>query len=507
MFDLEACLTIAPPSNISTNRSEKIIMQQESLKKRTIKGTMWSAADAFLGQGVTFLVGLILARLLSPDEYGLIGICLIFTTVLNGVVDSGFSNALIRKNNVTDKDYNTMFLTNMLISIILYIILFFTSPFISSFFNSNELTPLLRTTGLVLLFNGLTPVQQTILTKRIDFKAKTKASVVSSVISGISGIVLAYIGFGVWALVVQVVSRQFLYSVSIFIINRWIPALIFSRSSFKYLWGFGWKLLVSGLLNNIWNQFNQIVVGRFYSPASLGQFTRSQQFAALFSENFSGIIQRVSLPVLSSIQDEKERLVYVYRRIIKQTMFISIIIMFSLAAVSEPFVLTIIGPQWHEAATYLPLISISLCWYPLNALNLNMLQILGRSDIFLCLEIVKKALAIVPILIGIFISIYWMLIASACLGFVSFILNSWYTGKKLQYNSWQQLCDIKPSFFIGLSIAIPIYFVKYLPVDSMFLILAIQILMGIVIFFFISTLSKNTEYKELLAILKSLMIR
>lgn len=482
-------------------------MQQESLKNKTIKGVGWSAADAFLGQGVTFIVGLVLARLLSPDEYGLIGICLIFTTVLNGIVDSGFSNALIRKNDVTDKDYNTMFMTNMLISIMLYVILFFASPFISSFFNRNELIPLLRATGLVLLFNGLTLVQQTILTKRIDFKAKTKASAVSSIISGILGIVLAYVGYGVWALVVQVISRQLLYSVSIFIINRWIPAFFFSKPSFKYLWGFGWKLLVSGLLNNIWNQLNQIVVGRFYSPASLGQFTRSQQFAALFSENFSGIIQRVSLPVLSSIQDETERLVYVYRRIIKQTMFISIIIMFSLAAMSEPFIFTIIGPQWHEATTYLPLISISLCWYPLNALNLNMLQVQGRSDIFLYLEIIKKVLAVIPILIGIFISIYWMLIASIILGFVSFILNSWYTGKKLKYNSWQQLHDIMPSFFIGLSIAVPIYFIKYLPINSMLLILVIQFFVGVLIFFSVSILSKNTEFKELLKISKSLVIK
>lgn len=489
------------------NLKRNKIMQQESLKNKTIKGFGWSAADAFLGQGVTFIVGLVLARLLSPDEYGLIGICLIFTTVLNGIVDSGFSNALIRKKDVTAKDYNTMFLTNMSISIILYIILFFISPFISSFFNRNELIPLLRATGLVLLFNGLTLVQQTILTKRIDFKAKTKASAVSSVISGILGIVLACVGFGVWALVVQVVSRQFMYSVSIFVINRWIPSFFFSKSSFKYLWGFGWKLLISGLLNNIWNQLNQIVVGRFYSPASLGQFTRSQQFASLFSENFSGIIQRVSLPVLSNIQDEKERLVYVYRRIIKQTMFISIIIMFSLAAISEPFIFVIIGPQWHEAATYLPLISISLCWYPLNALNLNMLQILGRSDIFLYLEIVKKALAIIPILIGIFISIYWMLIVSACFGFVSFVFNSWYAGKKINYNSWQQLCDIKPSFFIGLSIAIPVYCVKFLPIESMSLILVIQIFLGIFIFFPVSTLSKNTEYKEFLKIFKLLIVK
>ena len=198
-------------------------MQQESLKNKTIKGVGWSAADAFLGQGVTFIVGLVLARLLSPDEYGLIGICLIFTTVLNGIVDSGFSNALIRKKEVTDEDYNTMFITNMVISIVLYVLLFICAPLVSDFFHREELAALVRATGLVLFFNALSITQVTILTKKIDFKTKTKASFVSAIISGGIGIVMAYMGYGVWALVAQQLFKQLFYTICLWFFNKWWP--------------------------------------------------------------------------------------------------------------------------------------------------------------------------------------------------------------------------------------------------------------------------------------------
>ena len=463
---------------------------------------MWSAADAFLGQGVTFLVGIVLARLLSPDEYGLIGICLIFNTVLMGIVDSGFSNALIRKKDATDDDYNTMFITNMTISVVLYIILFFSAPLVADFFYRDELTALIRVTGLVLFFNALSITQVTILTKRIDFKTKTKASLISAILSGIVGIAMAFTGFGLWALVGQMLSKQLLYTLCLWVLNKWWPSLKFSVASFSYMWGFGWKLLISGLLNNIWNQLYQVVVGKFYSPATLGQYTRSQEYASIFSSNLTSIIQRVSYPVLSEIQDDKQRMVEGYRKVIKMTMFITAICMISLGAVAEPLIYCLIGPQWHEAATYLPLICISMAFYPLHAINLNMLQVLGRSDIFLYLEIIKKVIGIVPIMIGIFVDIYWMLIASILIGFVSLYLNSWYTGKALGYTFWKQLRDIAPSFGIAFAIALSVYFLKYLPL-SYWIILPMQIAVGAVVCILICRKSQLDEYK----VVKSTMIK
>ena len=256
-----------------------------SLKDRTVRGVGWSAADAFLGQGVTFLVGIVLARLLSPAEYGLIGIVTIFTVILTGIVDSGFSNALIRKNDTTQDDYNTMFITNLGMSVLLYLLLFACAPLISRFFGRVELTRLTRVTGLILIIQAFSLVQNTILTKRIDFKTKTKASVIGAVVSGAIGIGMAFMRLGVWALVGQLLSRQFVYSLCLWWFNKWHPSFKFSIPSFRYMWGFGWKLMFSGLLSNIWNQLYQLVVGKFYSPDTLGQYTRSKEYASIFSSN------------------------------------------------------------------------------------------------------------------------------------------------------------------------------------------------------------------------------
>lgn len=475
-------------------------MQQESLKNKTIKGVGWSAADAFLGQGVTFIVGLVLARLLSPDEYGLIGICLIFTTVLNGIVDSGFSNALIRKKEVTDEDYNTMFMTNMAISIVLYVLLFISAPLVSDFFHRIELTALVRVTGLVLFCNALSITQVTILAKRIDFKTKTKASLVSAVVSGVIGIAMAFMGFGVWSLVAQQLSRQLLYTLCLWVLNKWCPKFTFYKDSFKYMWGFGWKLLASGILNNVWNQLYQVVIGRCYTSSTLGHYTRANEYASIFSSNLTSIVQRVSYPVLAEIQDDKERMVLGYRKVIKVTMFVTAVCMISLGAVSEPLIYTLIGTKWHEAATYLPLICISMSLYPLHAINLNILQVLGRSDIFLYLEVLKRIVGLIPVVIGIYYGIYFMLLISIFTSIIGLYLNTWYTGKALKYTFWKQIKDITPSYMTAFIIALSVYFLKYISLPF-YVILAIQLVVGVITGCVVSQLLNSEEYIELKLIL------
>ena len=471
-------------------------MAEPSLKNKAVNGVSWSAADAILGQGVTFLVGIVLARLLSPTEYGLIGIISIFIVVLNGVVDSGFANALIRKQHTTNEDYNTMFYTNLSFSILLYIGLYLCAPIIARFFDRAELVALTRVMGVVLIINALCHTQITILTKRVDFKTKTKASLTAAITSGIVGIIFAYLGYGVWSLVAQQLTRQLLYTLCLWWFIKWIPTLSFSVESFKYMWGFGWKILVSGLLNNIWNQLYQVVVGKFYSPATLGQYSRSREYANLLSLNFTTIIQRVSYPVLSELQDDRERMVNGYRKIIKMTMFVTAISMIFMGAVAEPLIYCLIGPQWHEAATYLPLICISLSLYPLHAINLNMLQVQGRSDIFLILEIVKKILAIGPLCLGIFVGIKCMLVGSIIFGIITFFLNTYYTGKKLNYTSWMQLCDIAPSYATALAMALSVYFLKLLPL-SYYVILPIQIVIGVCVGLLLCEICNLSEYKDL----------
>ncbi len=474
-------------------------MAEQSLKDKTVKGTFWSAADAFLGQGVSFIVGIVLARLLTPDEYGLIGLVTIFTTIMLSVVDSGFSNALIRKQDVTDKDYSTLFYSNLAISILMFMLMYVSAPWIALFFGRPQLIDLCRVMGLLFIFQALSIVQYTILSRKIDFKTKTKANVVSAFFSGVIGIVMAFAGFGVWSLVVQQLSRQLLFSIGLWLLNKWMPSKEFCIDSFKYMWGFGWKMLLSGLLNNIWNQLYQVVVGKCYSSATLGQYSRSKDYANIFSSNLTSIVQRVSYPVLSQIQDDRDRMVSGYRRIIKITMFVTAVSMISLGAVSEPLIYCLIGPQWKEAASYLPLICISMSLYPLHSINLNMLQIQNRTDIFLYLEIVKKIISIGPLLLGIFVNIYWMLVATIVAGIIAFFLNSYYTGKKLGYSSWAQIKDVAPSYGLAFIIAISVYFLKFLPL-SYWLILPAQLVTGFFVFLIICESIKMQEYLEVKSI-------
>lgn len=470
-------------------------MSEQSLKNKTVKGVGWSLADAFLGRGITFLVGIVLARLLTPSEYGLIGITTIFISILDSIVDSGFSQAIIRKQNASNDDYNTMFITNMVLSVVLFFILFFCAPAIAHFFERPELVSLTRAMGSVLIINALSITQNTLLIKRIDFKTKTKASVISAVISGIIGISMAFTGFGVWALVGQQISKQLINTISLWVFNKWWPSFTFRKSSFRYMWGFGWKMLASSLLSNIWHQLYQVVVGKCYSPSTLGQYSRSKEYASIFSSNIDMIVNRVSYPVLSEIQDDKTRLTSAYRRIIKTTMFVTAICMVSLGAVAEPFIFCLIGPQWHEASTYLPLICLSMSLYPLHSINLNMLKVQGRSDLYLVLEIIKKVIAIGPICIGIFIDIYWMVAATVVTGIVSFFLNSHYSGELIGYSSWMQIRDVAPSYGLSFLIAVSVYFFKFLPL-SYWIVLPIQIVVGAIVFFAICKCARIPEYEQ-----------
>ena len=473
----------------------------ESLKDKTVKGVAWSGADNVIQFGVTFIVGIILARLLTPDDYGLLGIIAIFTAVCNSIIDSGFSSALIRKKEVSNDDYNTVFLTNMGMSFLLYVIIFFSSPLIASFFGRSELISLTRLASLGIIINGLSIVQQTRLTRKVDFKTQTKITLIASLTSGVVGIVMAFCGCGVWSLVAQSISSQAFKALFLWIFNKWLPKLRFSVVSFKELFGFGWKLLASGLLDTVWKELYQVIVGKFYSPATLGQYTRGKQFSQIFSSNLTSVVSRVTYPVLSSIQDEKERMKDAYRRIIKLTMFISAIGMLSMGAVAEPLLYCLIGPQWHEAATYLPLICLCGSTYPLQAINLNMLKVQGRSDVFLYLEIIKKIIVLGPLFVGAFVGIMPMLYANVITTIISFFLNSYYSGKFLNYTSWMQIHDIAPSYAIAFVIALSVYFIKYLPI-SPWIILPIQMLVGIALFFAICNLFKVNEYYELKNILK-----
>lgn len=468
----------------------------ESLTQKTIKGVGWNSVDRIANYGIGFIVGIVLARLLSPEEYGLIGIIGIFTAIFNIILDSGLSTALIRKDGVTDEDYCTVFWTNLVLSFVLTALLYFSAPLIGGFFNRSELVPYIHVMSFILVLNALSITQQARLTKRIDFKTQTKISLISHTASGVIGIVMAYTGFGVWALVVQQMSSRLFTTILLWIYNKWWPRLVFSWISFKELFGFSWKLLVAQVISTLFNQVYQAVIGKVYNPQTLGQFTRAKQYGELVSSCAGDVVLKVSLPVMSSIQNEGERLIRAFRTIIKTTMLVSSVLLIGMSACAKPLIHVLIGEQWLPCVPMMQILGFSLMILPLQQININMLTVQGRSDIQLILQIIKCVLAIGPVLIGIYVGIYPMIISSVIVGWISLILNAYYSGKKYNYTWWMQLKDIAPSLMIAMTMAVPVYFLSYLPVSD-FVILPIQIFTGVAVTIALCELFKRDEYMQL----------
>ena len=478
-------------------------MPQSSLRNKTVHGLGWSAMDNVMKLGISFVVGIILARLLSPDEYGLIGILMIFISVFNAIVESGFTNAIIRKKEATDVDYSTVFYTNLVISILMAAVFYFCAQPIARFFKREELVPLTQVMSSVVVINALAIVQRARMTRNIDFKPQTKVTIIATITSGIAGITSAYCHLGVWALVIQQIIFNLLTTLLLWYYNRWFPKLVFSSQSFREMWSFGWKLLVSTLIDTTWKEIYQVVVGKFYSSATLGLYTRAKQFSQIFSSNLTNIIQRVSYPVLSSIQDDRTRLKTSYQRIIKTTMLPTFVLMLGMGACAKPLILSLIGEKWIDCVPFLQLICISGMLYPLHALNLNMLQVQGRSDLFLRLEIIKKVIAVGPLLLGIFVGIYWMVAGSIVTGWIAYYLNAYYSGPFLNYSIRQQLRDIMPSLLIAITMATPLFLMSFLQINC-YILLALQIIIGAAIVISICEKLSREEYKEIKNIVLSI---
>lgn len=477
------------------------------LKDKTIKGFGWSFADNVLNQGFRFLVGLILARLVTPHDYGLIGISLIFVSISEGIVDGGFSSALIQKSSPSEKDYGTAFVINIAASIAIYGLIYVLAPYISVFFNQDpRITVLVRVISCILMIDALMMVPKARLTKDMNFKVQTKISFISSVIAGFIGISLAIRGMGVWALVGQQLGKHGCNSLLLCMAGWRGMALGFSKASFMSLFSFGSKLLVSDFINSIYRQLYNIIIGKFYSSVTLGQYTRAHQFGSLFSLTLTQIVQKVSFPALSSIQNEKEKLREGYGILIRYVMFIDLVCMLCLAAMARPMIVTLIGSQWMEAVTYLQILCLMMMLYPLQIINLNAIKVKGRSDLILRLEIINKVIGIIPVFLGIIYNIYWMLIGSVLAEYIGYCLNSYYSGRLIGYTASQQIKDIAPSFFVALTIAIALYLMTYLNVSD-YIIFPLQLVVGCILLVCLSELTRLESYLGLKSMARSYFIR
>jgi teichuronic acid exporter len=449
-----------------------------SLKQKTVNGLMWSFAENMANQGTNFIIGIVLARLLVPRDFGLVGMITIFIAVSQSFIDSGFSQALIRKKDCSQSDYSTVFYFNLLVGIFFYVILFFAAGAISVFFNEPQLTLLVRVLGINLIISALSLIQVTQLTKRIDFKLQTRITVLFSIGSGLLSIWMALNGYGVWSLVAKSLSQYALQSFFLWIWNGWRPSWLFDKKSFKEMYAFGAKLLVSGLIDTVFKNIYYLVIGKYFHAVELGYYTRADQFQNLPSQNLTGVIQRVSYPVLASIQDDAPKLKSAYKKLIKSSMLLSFVFMFGLAAVAKPLVISLIGVKWLPCVIYLQLLCFVGALYPLQALNLNMLKLQGRSDLVLHLEIVKKAIFVPMIVIGVFLGIKALILGMLIGSIFAYFLNSYWSGKLIGYSSWEQLRDIMPSFLLALLMGMAAYAAGTILKTAPWQTLIIQVMIG-----------------------------
>lgn len=477
-----------------------------TLKEKTISGLLWSAIDSVANQSIQFVIGIILARLITPREFGLIGMITIFIAISQTFINSGFSSALIRKKDCTQADYSTVFYYNMAMGIVLYTVLYLSAGVISNFFDEPELKWLVRVLGLDLIIRSLTLIQGTTLTKRVDFKLQTKIAVVSSILSGVLGILMAIEGFGVWSLVARSLTASIISSILLWFWNRWKPSAIFSRESFKELFGFGSKLLVSRLLDTVYNNIYYLIIGKYFAANELGYYTRAKSFNDMPSKNLNTIMSRVTYPVLAQLQDDQVVLKAGYKKMIKNIMFISLVLMSGMAAIAEPMVITLIGEKWRASIIYLQLLCFPAMFYPLHALNLNMLNVLGRSDLFLKLEIIKKILAVPVIFIGIIWGIKIMILGMWIDALISYYLNSYYSGKFINYPLKEQITDILPSVILGLVSGVLVYVAGLLLPASYMIKLMVQLFLGTMVVFGVSELLHLEAYLDIKKIVKTKLI-
>ncbi len=468
-------------------------MNQENLKKQTITSLIWKLFERFGAQAIQFVVSIILARLLSPSDYGAIALIIVFINVATVFVQGGFSSALIRKLDADALDYNTVFWTNLIMSVVLYVILFFCAPLIAEFYKMPILKDVLRVLSLTLIVGTINSIQNVILQKNLQFKKIFVNSIFGTLISAGVGIGMAYANLGVWALVGQQLSMVVATTFIMFFTVKWFPKFQFSLKRLKKLFSFGWKLLLSGLLNQIYNNIYSLIIGKKYTDADLGYWNRGKQFPSLIIDNISGSISSVMYPVLSFKQNDKKAMREILRKSLKATSFLIFPMMAGLAVCAEPLVRLLLTDKWLPCVFFLQMWCLSYAFYPLAVGNLQVYNALGRSDIFLGLEIAKKIIGVATLLIALPFGLKWMMIANVITSFILAFINAFPNKKLLGYGYIDQMKDILPSAVLSIAMAGAVYGLSYLPIHYAG-VLAIQVFAGIIIYPLLAKLFKLEAY-------------
>lgn len=467
-----------------------------------ITNFFWRFLERCGAQGVTFIVSIVLARLLDPTVYGTVALVTIFTTIMQVFVDSGMGNALIQKKDADDLDFSSVFYFNMAMCSVLYLIMFFAAPLIASFYRMPELTAIVRVLSFVVVISGVKNVQQAYVSRHLMFKRFFFSTLGGTIGAAVIGIAMAYLGFGVWALVAQMLFNAAVDTTILWITVKWRPKKMFSFQRLKSLFSYGWKLLVSSLIDTVYNDLRQLIIGKKYSSGDLAYYNQGKKFPQLIVTNINTSIDSVLLPTMSKAQDDMAAVRSMTRRAIKTSTFLMMPAMIGLAVCAEPLVQLILTEKWLPCVLFLRIFCITYAFYPIHTANLNAIKAMGRSDLFLKLEIIKKTVGIIAILITMWISVQAMAYSFLVTTILNQIINSWPNKKLLNYSYLEQIKDMMPQILLSLGMGAAIYAVSFLHLSAS-LTLLIQIPLGVLVYWGGSRIFHVESYTYIIEMVKN----
>lgn len=475
-------------------------------KGNVISNFLWRFAERCAAQLVTLIVSIILARILTPSDFGTVSLVMVFTTIMQVFVDSGLGTALIQKKNADDLDFSSVFYFNFAVCLILYAGMFIAAPYIAGFYNDVSLTPIIRVISLTIVISGVKGIQQSYVSRNMLFKRFFFATLGGTIFSAFLGIGMAYAGCGVWSIVAQQLSNTAIDTLILWITVKWRPKKMFSWSRLKSLLSYGWKLLASSLLDTVYNNLRNLVIGKIYTTADLAYYNQGDKFPKVVITNINASIDSVLLPSMSGEQENCERVKSMTRRAIKTSTYIMAPLMMGLLFCAEPIVKLLLTEKWLPCVPYLRIFCFTYMFWPIHTANLNAIKAMGRSDFFLKLEIIKKVMGLALLLFTMRISVMAMAYSLIVSGILSQIINSWPNWKLLNYNYFEQLRDILPSIIIAVGMGICVYFISFIPMPTIVTLL-IQIVIGAVIYIGVSAALKLEEFEYLFGMIKSFLKR
>lgn len=476
----------------------------DSLKNKAFSNILWRFMERIGAQGVAFVVEIVLARLLAPEAFGIIAIVTVFINILQVFIDSGMGNALIQKKNADDLDFSSVFYFNMTVCIVLYGLMFVAAPFIADFYNMPDLISVVRVLSLMLIISGIMNIQQAYVSRNLMFKRFFYATLGGTIFAAIVGIAMAYKGFGVWAVVGQQLCRAASAAVILWLTVKWRPKLMFSFERLKGLFSFGWKLLVSSLINVAYIDLRTLIIGKIYTAADLAFYNRAAYFPRFIVGNINTSIDSVLLPTMSAEQDDKSRVRLMTRRAIKTSTYLMMPCMVGLAVCAEPIVRLILTEKWLPCVPFLRIFCFTYAFYPIHTANLNAIKALGRSDIFLKLEILKKIVGLIAILSTMWISVLAMAYSALVTSVLGQLINSWPNRKLLNYKYLDQFKDMLPQITLSLGMGALVYCVNFIGLGDI-LTLLIQIPLGGALYIAGSKLFKIDSFEYLFSIIKGFL--